>query len=237
VREHLVPHRRKLLVFVVLSCADLILTWALLHRDSTCVYEANPVAGWWLDRFGILGLGAFKGATLLVALGAILLLIGRQPHLAGRVLWFGCAAVGGVVLYSCTLGGYLEAALDERPDLRDPFPGLLSDNYLRLRGRVIADLLERRCTLSGAVADLEPAIQVEDPNALEALAERYPSLSTDELVAVSLIEDTLARLNTEPEQSRRLLGELQQEYRSAFHHEPPVDLWTPAELPGPSSIQ
>jgi hypothetical protein len=223
-----VPHRRKLLAFVGLSCADLVLTWALLRRDSACVYEANPLASWWLDQFGILGLGVFKCATLFVAIVAIVLLIGRRPRLAGGVLWFGCAAVGGVVLYSCSLGGYLEAALAEQADLEAPIPIPLSyENYLRLRAQVVADLVERRCSLAEAVRELEPVIQEQSPTTLEFLAAQYPDLSTDELVAVSLLSHAVT-FPQEPEQFQRVMSGLRTEYVSAFHQEPPCELRPPA---------
>jgi hypothetical protein len=225
-----VPHRRKLLLFILLSCIDLLLTTVLLGRDSLYVYEANPLAGWWLGEFGILGLGLFKLTTLLVAITAILLLVVYRPLLAGRVLWFGCAVVGSVVLYSCSLGGYLEAALPSEAEIAALEAPILhpdnSNSPRRVCERVVADLLEKHCTLSEAVSEVSPLFDGQNAVFLEMLARQYPQCSTEELIAVSLMEDVLATLNRDPAETRRRWGELEEEYRSAFHQEPP---WTQAE--------
>src|SRR5437588_12828510 len=58
----------KLYLFAVLSAADFVMTWWLLRHGDGVVYESNPVANWWLGRFGWTGLAGFKGAVALLAL-------------------------------------------------------------------------------------------------------------------------------------------------------------------------
>ena len=60
--------RRNLLwlLFIALSGADLFLTWRLLSSRGSAVYESNPVAAWFLGRFGWMGLTAFKAVAVLV---------------------------------------------------------------------------------------------------------------------------------------------------------------------------
>ena len=60
--RHRIPNPGKQLLFVVLNFADLVLTAWLLSTSEGGVYEANPVARWWLVRHGWLGLAAFKAA-------------------------------------------------------------------------------------------------------------------------------------------------------------------------------
>src|SRR5439155_2048728 len=56
-------HPRKLFVFVALSLGDLLLTWQLLKQDATWLYEANPLGGWLLRRYGWAAVVALKLGT------------------------------------------------------------------------------------------------------------------------------------------------------------------------------
>ena len=56
-------HPRKQLLFILLSLVDLALTWWLLAHSYGQVYEANPVARWWLMRYGAAGLAGFKAQS------------------------------------------------------------------------------------------------------------------------------------------------------------------------------
>ena len=108
----LTRHRYKFLLFCLLSVADLILTLQLLGHSNGRVYEGNPLASSWLERYGSFGLALYKGLSVLVFVSAVVILSRRAPRTGGRVLIFGCLAVGVVVGY----GGYLVA----NPDKRDP---------------------------------------------------------------------------------------------------------------------
>jgi hypothetical protein len=103
----LIPHRRKLLLFALLSLADLDLTMWLLGLPGG-VYESNPLAAWCLGCQGWAGLVLLKTATVLVA-GVLLVLYCRfRPRAGQRALTLVCAVVAAVVVYS----GCLAASLD-----------------------------------------------------------------------------------------------------------------------------
>src|SRR5262249_52784909 len=107
------PHRRprttdvfplrKLVLFALLSLTDFGLTWYLLRAGGGEVYESNPVAAWWLGRYGGLGLAGFKAATMALAAGLGVLIALRRPVTGHRVLGFACVALAAVVLYSAYL--------------------------------------------------------------------------------------------------------------------------------------
>ena len=63
-----------LLVFSILSVADLSLTWVLIEYSGGRVRESNPVAHAWLEAFGWHGLVWFKAITMLVVAMVVLVL-------------------------------------------------------------------------------------------------------------------------------------------------------------------
>ncbi|HZU37937.1 MAG TPA: DUF5658 family protein [Gemmataceae bacterium] len=96
-----------LILYLVLSVADLFLTWLLVQDSDHEVYESNPFAGAWLTRFGWSGLLIFK-AILVISVAILCLAIARsRPRWSLLVLVLGCAVTGGVVVYSWTLLGRL----------------------------------------------------------------------------------------------------------------------------------
>jgi hypothetical protein len=96
-------HPRKQILFALLSLADLTLTcWLLGHSDGQ-IYEANPVARWWLAQHGAVGLAGFKGAIVLFVLTLTVVISRHKPRAAGRILTFGCVSLVFVVLYSAAL--------------------------------------------------------------------------------------------------------------------------------------
>src|SRR5262249_42970852 len=101
--RHLRPRWGKQVLFALLSLADLALTWWLLGRPGGQVYEANPVARYWLLHHGWLGLAAFKAALVLLVLLLARAVARSRPGAGGRRLTFGCAALVLVVLYSASL--------------------------------------------------------------------------------------------------------------------------------------
>jgi hypothetical protein len=96
-------HPCHLTLFFALSAADLVLTWWLVVHTGNEVYESNPVAAWWLARYGWAGLTVFKGVAVLLVTGLATVISLGRPQIGGRVLTFGCAAVGAVVCYSAFL--------------------------------------------------------------------------------------------------------------------------------------
>lgn len=98
-------HSGKLLLFGLLSLADLILTMHLLQRPGGQVYESNPIANAWITSFGLVGLALYKSLMVVTVAGLCLVISRYRPAAAGRILRLGCVATGTVVLYSCLLSG------------------------------------------------------------------------------------------------------------------------------------
>lgn len=88
-----------LALYALLSAADLALTASLL-RVNVEAYESNPVAAACLDRYGWQGLTLFKAGAVVVVVGAVGLLVRRQPVAAGAVVTFGCLVLLSVTTYS-----------------------------------------------------------------------------------------------------------------------------------------
>lgn len=89
-----------LAVFVALSATDFAQTYALIETGGGSVYEANPVAAPWLERYGWQGLAAYKVAAVVVVAGVVVVLAGRSRRAATGVAALGCVALLSVTLYS-----------------------------------------------------------------------------------------------------------------------------------------
>jgi hypothetical protein len=98
-----IAHPGKLLAFVLLSLADLFLTWLLVSGSDGEVYESNPVAGFCLNLFGWLGLGVYKFLSVTLVSTLVLIISRSRPRAGGRILVFACVSLTAVVLYSCFL--------------------------------------------------------------------------------------------------------------------------------------
>jgi cytochrome bd-type quinol oxidase subunit 2 len=96
--------RRWLLIaYVVLSLADLVMTWILVQGSGHRVYESNPFARDWLLSHGWTGLIIFKAGIVLVVAVACLLIARSRPRTSMVILLLGCAITGAVVIYSWAL--------------------------------------------------------------------------------------------------------------------------------------
>jgi hypothetical protein len=85
-------------IFLVMSLADLVLTWRLVSADNSEVDEINPVALWVLQNAGWTGLAAYK-LTLASMIGVAAMMISRRKQIAGNsVIMFGCGAQASVVI-------------------------------------------------------------------------------------------------------------------------------------------
>src|SRR5262245_27473989 len=99
----------KLLLYLLLSLFDLVLTWQLLQYGEGQVYESNPIVNWWLTHYGWLGLTAFKLVAVVVVGGLAAIICLHGPRTGRMVLSFVCAVLLMVVVYSCSLAGYIGA--------------------------------------------------------------------------------------------------------------------------------
>ena len=92
-----------LLIFALLSLADLVQTWLLISYSGGRIVESNPIAAAWLHRFGWKGLVLFKGAAFVLVAVAGTLVALHRPRLGRWVLGFCCLVVGLVAIYSYLL--------------------------------------------------------------------------------------------------------------------------------------
>lgn len=96
-------HVHRLMLYGLLSAADLFLTWQLLTHGDRQAVETNPLANLWIATFGLTGLIVFKMMAVTAVVGSAVLIARHRPVLSGRILHFACLATAAVVLYSCVL--------------------------------------------------------------------------------------------------------------------------------------
>jgi Domain of unknown function (DUF5658) len=100
----------KLVLFAFLSVLDFGFTYRLLHASGGSIYEANPLANAWLQRFGWPGLALYKLLAVAAVAAAVLIIALRRPRLGSRLLNFACLTVSVVVVYSLSLSSMLPAS-------------------------------------------------------------------------------------------------------------------------------
>jgi hypothetical protein len=227
-------HPRKQLLFILLSLTDLMLTlWLLGHSDGQ-VYEANPVAQWWLMRYGAAGLACFKAVAVLLVLVLVAIIAHFRPGAAGRALGFGCAILMLVVLYSVAMSWTGVLSPQERAALVEQKTEQETDEINsqtrtemgqkeRLRARLAAvdqDLLDGQCTLHKAANRMAAWAQRSYPPWLQTLAILHPDLPTVERVACCLIcrAVTAEAARSEPAAARRVALRLEREFQDTYGH-------------------
>lgn len=86
--------------FILINVLDLVLTNILLQRNAI---EANPLANMVFVYYGFVGMIVFKLASVLFVCLAAQIIATKSVSKAKWLLWFGCAVVGAVLIYSCRL--------------------------------------------------------------------------------------------------------------------------------------
>ena len=81
---------------IAISMLDLLVTYVLLNSSAE-VYEANPVAQWFFQRWNILGMTLFKFSLVGVVIATSEIIERQRPGLGRLVLIFACVAAGAVV--------------------------------------------------------------------------------------------------------------------------------------------
>jgi hypothetical protein len=95
------------LTFLLLSIADLYLTWRLVSQGDGRLLESNPVASYWLSNYGWSGMIAFK-LGMVVLIGTLAGLIAwRRPRTSELMMTFACGAQSAVAVYSIFLASTL----------------------------------------------------------------------------------------------------------------------------------
>ena len=86
--------------FILINVLDLVLTNVLLQRNAI---EANPLANLVFVQYGFVGMIVFKLVSVLFVCSAAQIIATKSISKAKWLLWFGCAVVGAVLIYSCRL--------------------------------------------------------------------------------------------------------------------------------------
>lgn len=221
----LVSHR-KLSLFVLLSLADLALTFLLLEQKAGGAYEWNPLAAWWLARWGWAGLAGFKAAIVLLVLVLTGIVSRHRPRIADRILIFGCATLLVVIIHSGCLmprvysdADYAEAIQAESRHLDRQVRN--SAAHTKLIFELSKDLAARRCSLSEAIQILDDAEMVPHSEWLPWLARRFPGFSTNELLGIRLIEEAVHGVIGTSYEVVQLYRDLNEEFRSCFDRSAP----------------
>lgn len=89
--------------FILINVLDLVLTNILLQRNAI---EANPLANMVFVYYGFVGMIAFKLVSVLFVCLAAQIIATKSHSKAKWLLWFGCAVVGAVLIYSARLIQY-----------------------------------------------------------------------------------------------------------------------------------
>lgn len=98
------PLEHETALFLLVCALDLFMTYVLLRRGG--FRESNPVADWFLMRWGFSGMIGFKFATAAIVT-VIAQVVAEKRLRTGRwLLRFGTLIVAGVVIYS--LGLFLQ---------------------------------------------------------------------------------------------------------------------------------
>jgi hypothetical protein len=219
--------RRMLWLFALMNLSDLALTWFLLNRNGGA-YESNPVAAWWLGRFGWPGLVAFKLSVAALAALAIVLIARRSLLAAGRVLAFACAALLGVLVYSSMLVPEICAESNSREELsnhKERLEAHLSRyrEYQSLLDRLANQLTADRCSLDASVKTLCETDRVHDPLWIESLSRRFSGYSVPELIAIRLMLEVMESPDLNPDQVAKRIGDLCVQFQARFHRPAPVE--------------
>lgn len=225
------PHFGKVSLFALLSLADLFLTWLLLAQGEGQIYESNPLARWWLERHGWLGLVAFKLSTTLLVVGLAMTISASRPRTGGWVLVFACSVLALVILYSSSLAGFISRPADspeggdlERQAERDRFlDQRIKDikEYNKVSIDVQDQWLGERCTLAQAVQQLARTANARNADWLRVMHGHYPHCTTEQCLAANLLDHALALLESDPSAYRRVVPRLVTEYQAAYGAAPP----------------
>jgi hypothetical protein len=208
-----------LVLFGLLGMTDLVLTWWLLRRPAGEFYEANPVAHWWLARYGWVGLAALKASSILLVAVLTALIARRQRHVAAGLLAFGCALTGGVVLYSVVLTltgphgeGFQEAERSERLQ-RDLHR---AQTFLVALKRAGSDVAAGRSTLDEAAQRMATLKEAREPDRMRQVQRLFPDCTWRQGLAALVVRHACRACATDPPTAHRLARQLKGEFLARY---------------------
>ncbi|MCI0642950.1 MAG: DUF5658 family protein [Gemmataceae bacterium] len=210
-----------LLIFALLSLLDLTLTWWLLEHSGRVVFEANPIAQWWLGEFGWLGLAAFKSSMVLVVIALTFVISRRRPRVAARMQVFACAVLAVVVCYSAVLGGTAKTEaqvfeeIDEYLAATNEAARHRFNQTRRLAAEMefwVEELITGQATLAEVVGRIQYSSLTMHRNLLLGLIRQYPRDTLQETLACVVLRWAEQALDDEPA-SEAVVNRLSAEFR------------------------
>ena len=96
-------HPQETLILFVVSALDVIMTYYLLTRDDGGFTESNPIARYFLDRWGMAGMAYFKASMTLLVCVITQIVARKNSVLARQVLGLATLIIVAVVIYSVRL--------------------------------------------------------------------------------------------------------------------------------------
>jgi hypothetical protein len=209
-----------MLVFVVLSLCDLVLTCLLLERFEGGVCEANPIAQWCLRGYGWFGLALFKTSMVLLVLALTQIISRWRPGTSRHLLDFGCTILAAVVFYSAAVGRTAQTsseivakitAENEESNRQAHQKSLETIAYAELVTGVSNDLIAGKSTLAEAVARLMESPKNQDPARQKILMMLFPGRTIEQSLALHLF-GFVRHLDA----ASWRVSELEEQYQSLF---------------------
>jgi hypothetical protein len=186
-----------ILLFVALSVCDLIMTWWLLERSGRCITEANPIAEWWLSRFGWIGLAGFKAAIISIVVLLAGAIARQRPRAAANVLVFACAVLTVVVIHSAVLAqsaptpGERSAEINrelEEINVRTRRLTAGVQDYTDFVKRLVGRVSTGELTLAEAIERLMKWEKNRDPAWQRVLMSVYPGRTMQQALARQMLD-------------------------------------------------
>jgi Domain of unknown function (DUF5658) len=221
---------RRLSLFLALSAADLLLTYFLLRHSSGEVYESNPVANWWLSAYGWAGLVVFKTAAVALAVGLLLVVAWRRPHLGRFLATFACLAVSLVVAYSASMavreyqesGSQAALALEDRDRQRQADECFA---FALARDRLGKGLLDGSRFFPEVVEELARLDRAHNPLFLKMLAQNFPGRTLDQALAANILINAVLLTRDDAEAVKQAALRLLPQYASCYGLAAPWTVW------------
>lgn len=102
-RVPVVHYPMEMMLFCVVSFLDVAMTFGLLARDDVMFIESNPVARYFLQRWGVDGMAFFKASMTIFVCLIAQIVAQKNRLLAKRLLAVSILIVLSVVMYSVWL--------------------------------------------------------------------------------------------------------------------------------------
>ena len=98
-----VRHPQETLILCIASALDVAMTIYLLNRSDVHFTESNPFARYFLDRWGLAGMGYFKAVVTIIVVLITQFVARKNADLARQVLGLATVIIVAVVVYSVWL--------------------------------------------------------------------------------------------------------------------------------------